>query len=105
MNDDLGFLLGGVDESDVVSFEKNSADLVASLRLHVHLLGFVEHDIHELVESDDVALETVGDILVQPDLDPSAVLEISEDEVHRLNHHFVELSRRHFCGMISNLGN
>ncbi|GMS89406.1 hypothetical protein PENTCL1PPCAC_11581 [Pristionchus entomophagus] len=87
----FGFV-GLKDESDVVSLEEDSSNLVTALRLHVHLFSLVQHDVHVLVESYDVSLNAVGGVLIQPYLDSCPVLQVSEDEVDGLDHHLLHFS-------------
>jgi len=81
----------GLDERDVVALEHDPSQLLPAVRLHVHLDGVVQHEVHVLVEAHDAAVDAQVHLLVEPDLDAGAVLQVAEDEVDGLNHHFLHL--------------
>lgn len=83
--------IGVLDECDVVALQHDASQRPAVLRLHMVLLGVVQHKIHVLVESDDVALDAQRDVLVQPHLDARPILQIAEDQVDGLHHHLLHL--------------
>ena len=83
-------------ERDRIAFEEDPSDLLALLRLHIDFFGFVEHQVHVLVETDDAPLrrdarshtgcrvlartgsahlDPHACLLVQPDLYPRAILQ------------------------------
>ena len=104
-----GAILGvlGLDESYVVPLQHDPAKLLLSVPFGVHLWGVVQHQVHVLVESRDVTLDSEHwtirsgcivaslkktpcvDILIEPDRDPCPVLEVAEDEVDGLDHHLL----------------
>ena len=85
----------GLDEGDVVALEHDPADLLLRPVLDVNLAGLVQHQVHVLVEPDDVALHTGVDVLVEPDRDQGSALQVSEDQVDGLDHHLL-----HFRGAL-----
>ena len=75
----LLFRICRLDERDVVAFEHNSPDLLPRPLLEVHLGRVVHDQVHELVEANDVALDTRIDILVKPAKYAFPVLQETED--------------------------
>ena len=85
------FRIRRLDERDVVALEHDPADLLPRPLLEVHLGRVVHHQVHELVEADDVALDARVDVLVEPAEDALPVLQEAEDQVDGLHHHLLDL--------------
>lgn len=86
-------------ESYIVSFEHNPAECFPGLGLGVVLLGVVQHQVHVLVETDNVSFYSEVNVLKEPHLDPGTILQVPEDQVDGLHHHFLHFLRplvRHF---------
>lgn len=78
---------------DVVPFHHDASQMLPGVQFGVVLLGFVQHEVHVLIEADDVPFDAEVYVLVQPHLDPRPVLQVSEDQVDGLHHHLL-----HFRG-------
>ena len=110
-----------LDQSDVVSLEHYSSQLLLCMSLHVALAGIIQNQIHVLIKTNNLSLYPCVHILVQPDNYPGSVLEISknvmilkktakfiviflpENEVYRLHHHllnFLTATVGHFALVI-----
>lgn len=80
-------------ERDVVTLEHDPSKLFSVLRFYVVFLGVVENEIHVLVETDYVTLDSQIDVLKQPYLDAGTILKISEYQVYGLYHNLLYLWR------------
>lgn len=60
--------------------------LALSWLLHFH--GIIDHQIHELVEASDLALNSDSQLFVEPDLNCAVLLKELEDEVDRRKQDF-----------------
>merc|ERR1719232_767253 len=92
-----------LDQSDVVSLEHYSSQLLLCMSFHVALAGIIQNQIHVLIKSNNLSLYPCVHVLVQPDNYPGSVLEISENEVDRLHHHllnFLTATVGHFALVI-----
>ena len=81
----LGFALSlcrryVADECYIVALDDNAANLAPGALLAVDLGAFVEHDVHELVEADDLPFDAQVGVLVQPDFHTRLCLEKLEDQ-------------------------
>lgn len=56
-NREVDSVVLGLDEGDVVPLQHDPAQLLAGVPLQVHLRGVVQHQVHVLVETDDVTLD------------------------------------------------
>ena len=57
------------DKWNIISFENDSPDLLASTSLlHVDFLGLIEDGVHVLIKADDLSLDAQVRIFKQPDL-------------------------------------
>lgn len=91
--------IGVLDQSDIVALQHDPSERLPVLRLLVVLLGLVQHQVHVLVEADDVPLDTQVNVLEQPDLHARAVLQVAKYQVDGLHHHLLDFLRplvRHF---------
>lgn len=91
-------------QCNVVAFKHYSTQLSSILRFHVILLCVVQNQIHVLIESDNVTLDSEIHVLIKPHLHSGPVLEVSEDEVDRLDHHLLHFLRfvGHFLAYLWN---
>lgn len=101
-----GCRIGGrcLDQDDVLAFQKDASHrfallLTVAVFRHRHLERVVQHEVHVLVEADDVTLDPGAGVLRQPDGDPGPVLQVPEDQVYRLDQHFLHLLVRHPAGV------
>ena len=81
----------GLDEGDVVSLRHDPPELLACVPLQVDLRGVVQHQVHVLVEPDNVTLNPGVNVLVELDRNPGPVLQVPEDQVDWLHHHLLDL--------------
>lgn len=87
-------------QRDIVALQHDPSERLPVLRLLMVLLGIVQHQIHVLIEADDVPLDPQVHVLEQPDLHARAVLQVAEYQVDGLDHHLLDFLRplvRHFC--------
>lgn len=89
-------LLLALNQGDVLSFEQNAPDRFVGVRLHVIFGRIFQHQIHVLVEADDVTFDAHVDIFIQPNLNLGSILQISEDQIDGLHHNLLDLLRRTF---------
>lgn len=71
-----------------------------SLSWLLHLDRLINHEVHELIEPPDLALDANAQLLKQPDLDRAALLQELEDEVDGRKQHLARsttAATRHFC--------
>ena len=68
------------DECYIVALDDNAADLAPCTLLAVDLCALVEHDVHELVEADDLPFDAQVGVLVQPDFHTRLRLKELEDQ-------------------------
>merc|ERR1719505_550586 len=76
-----------LNECDVISFQQNPSELFPGFILDMNLKRVIQYKVHVLIETDDVSLNTRVVLFVQPDLDTSSILKVSEDQIDRLYHH------------------
>ena len=81
----LGFALSlcrryVADECYIVALDDYAADLAPRALLAVDFSALVEHDIHELVEADDLPFDAQVSVLVQPDFYTRFRLKELEDQ-------------------------
>eukprot|EP00307_Rebecca_sp_RCC1486_P001825 CAMPEP_0119417400 /NCGR_PEP_ID=MMETSP1335-20130426/15705_1 /TAXON_ID=259385 /ORGANISM="Chrysoculter rhomboideus, Strain RCC1486" /LENGTH=103 /DNA_ID=CAMNT_0007442575 /DNA_START=346 /DNA_END=653 /DNA_ORIENTATION=+ len=76
-------------EGDIVALEQDAANVSSRLLLAVHLFSVIKHKVHKLVEADDAPFDAQIGLLVEPHLYPRLVLQVPEDQVNGLGHHFL----------------
>merc|ERR1712080_678067 len=81
----------GLDEGDVVPLEHDPAQHLLRLPLQMHLGGFVQNQVHVLVEADYMSFNPGVNVLVEPDGHSGPVLQVPEDQVDGLHHHLLDL--------------
>merc|ERR1719494_482232 len=89
-----------LNESNVISFQQNPSQLFPGLILDMNLKRVIQHKVHVLIEPDYVSLNTKVVLFVQPDLNASSILQVSEDQVDRLYHHLLNFLRHDGFGWI-----
>jgi len=82
-------LLNLLNQRYVVSFQQDTTKLFPVLGLHVSLLCIIQDQVHVLIKANNAAFNAQIDLLIQPDLDSWTILKISENQVDRLDHHFL----------------
>ena len=85
------FRICRLNERYVVAFEHDPPDLLPRSLLKVHLCRIVHDQVHELVEADDMALDSRIDVLVEPAKDAFPVLQEAKDQIDGLYHHLLDL--------------
>ena len=83
-----------LNQADVIALQKDAADFLARVLLEENLFGIVQHEIHVLVEADDVTFDACRRLLVEPDLNARSILQVAKDQVDRLHHHLLHLRLR-----------
>lgn len=82
-----------LDNSDVVAFKHDAPQRSSVHRFNVQFLSIIQHQVHVLIEADNVALNSEPHVLVEPHLHSGSVLQVSEDQVDGLHHHFLHFLR------------
>ena len=72
---------GGRHQGNVIALEQDTSEGFSRLVLERHLRRPVDGDVHEHVESDQLALNRRVLLIIQPDLKRGLVLEVPEDLV------------------------
>ena len=80
-----------LDQGYVVTLHQNSSNTLPLTPLDVNLLRVIKNQIHVLIKTDDMALNSEILLVKQPHLDPGSVLEEPEDQVDGLDHEFLDL--------------
>ena len=68
------------DECYIVALDDNPTDLAPGALFAVNLGALVQHNVHELVEADDLALDAQVGVLVQPHFHTRLRLKEFEDQ-------------------------
>lgn len=78
-------LSDGPHEGHILPLDQQLPQRTGGLGLGLYLEGLIQHDVHELIETEDLALETDGVVIVEPDLHAGLVLQELEDDRERVD--------------------
>ncbi len=78
-------LIDGPDEGDVFAFYHDFSQRPWSACFGSNFIGFIQDDVHELIEAKDFALQSDIVVIKKPDFDSGLVLQKSENDCQRID--------------------
>lgn len=91
----IGLCLHILNECDIISFEKDSSEGLPGLVLDVYFKCIIQHQIHILIETNNVSFNSQIILFIEPDLNSCSILQISEDQVNWLNQNLLDFFLLH----------
>lgn len=78
-------LIDGPYKGDVLAFYHDFSQRPWSVSLGSDFIGFIQDDVHELIEAKDFALQSDIVVIKEPDFDSGLVLQKSENDCQRID--------------------